>query len=349
MKNKQIIETIRTNLLSKRSNVESNSDIRTKGIMSLILSGASLLLTIFNIVNGYRFMTITTSVLAIGFILCAILYMLLKKLEIADWIMGIMIGYVFSVYAVTGENEGFAILWILLVPSVGMSLIGIAKGGYLSLYFLAFLFIIFYTPINDRISDIYTVTFKARFPVLYLVDMIGSLYLVVQKEYYNSLIEKKAYEDGLTGLKNRRFYEEILETHKNDNDLTIISIDLNKLKYYNDNLGHEAGDELLSNAARIMAKTFEDALAVCRSGGDEFMIVTKASKDKLLQQIETLKKENAAFEGKMVKNISLSLGYARQDENPELNLHDLEKQADTKMYQDKAEYYRQNGNDRRRR
>jgi diguanylate cyclase (GGDEF)-like protein len=78
--------------------------------------------------------------------------------------------------------------------------------------------------------------------------------------------------DVLTGLCNRRYFDEMLETLDDEKylPLTIISADANNLKLTNDILGHLCGDDLLRTVGRIMQNCAEERYIVCRCGGDEF-------------------------------------------------------------------------------
>ena len=84
-------------------------------------------------------------------------------------------------------------------------------------------------------------------------------------------LEGIAYTDALTGLSNRAHCEQVLAGLKKN--FTIISLDLDYLKYTNDNYGHGKGDELLSGFSEILKNCFTDATLVGRMGGDEFMII----------------------------------------------------------------------------
>lgn len=88
-------------------------------------------------------------------------------------------------------------------------------------------------------------------------------------------IEYLSYHDHLTGLYNRRFFEEEiarLDTERNL-PITIIMGDVNGLKLINDSFGHEVGDELLIKTAEVIAKECRDDDIVARLGGDEFVIL----------------------------------------------------------------------------
>ena len=95
-------------------------------------------------------------------------------------------------------------------------------------------------------------------------------------EYINestikSHLEGLAYNDKLTGLQNRARCELVLA--ELTGSYTIVSIDLDYLKYTNDNYGHDQGDKLLNGFADILKNTFTDASLIGRMGGDEFIVV----------------------------------------------------------------------------
>ena len=84
-------------------------------------------------------------------------------------------------------------------------------------------------------------------------------------------LEGLAYTDSLTRLSNRAKCELSLANTKGR--YTIISVDLDYLKYTNDNYGHSAGDTLLSGFATMLKSSFIDASLVGRMGGDEFIVI----------------------------------------------------------------------------
>lgn len=90
--------------------------------------------------------------------------------------------------------------------------------------------------------------------------------------YYFFLLTQTYKRDTLTGLLNRRcFYLEI--NHLLKEPMILLSMDLNNLKYYNDTLGHAAGDRALITVTEIMNDIFIKHAKVYRTGGDEFMAI----------------------------------------------------------------------------
>ena len=91
-------------------------------------------------------------------------------------------------------------------------------------------------------------------------------------------LEQLATEDDLTGLKNRRyiweFSRQIIEYAKKENGrVTLLVFDVDDLKKYNDIYGHQAGDEILKQAATLMRRCCRGRDVVGRIGGDEFAVI----------------------------------------------------------------------------
>ena len=95
-----------------------------------------------------------------------------------------------------------------------------------------------------------------------------------RREYEEKIIYYSFY-DSLTGLYNRRFFEEELkrlDTMRNY-PLTMILGDVNGMKLHNDTFGHQAGDKLLIKMAETIKKGCREDEIVARVGGDEFAII----------------------------------------------------------------------------
>ena len=174
---------------------------------------------------------------------------------------------------------------------------------------------------------------------------------VIEDEKKNEeLLVKKTLVDELTGLYNRRAYEEdILEYSAAPlgEDFVYASIDVNGLKVVNDEIGHAAGDELIRGAADCMLKAFGSYGKVYRTGGDEFVSIFFASKEQLESVEADLENITEKWSGELVSSLAVSVGYVTRHECAEETILDIAKIADKRMYQAKAEYYAKRGIDRR--
>ncbi len=157
--------------------------------------------------------------------------------------------------------------------------------------------------------------------------------------------------DALTGLYSRHAYSNILNEYavSMPEDLAAFSIDINGLKAVNDTLGHEAGDELICGAADCILRTFGDKGQCYRTGGDEFVAIVKMARDQADPALEKLKKQTQQWEGKTVKSLSLSAGYAFAADHKDCSCEMLVKEADKNMYVEKRVYYQAQGHERRNR
>lgn len=158
--------------------------------------------------------------------------------------------------------------------------------------------------------------------------------------------EKFAYTDQLTKMDNRRAYS-VFKKHVGtaplSDDFNIIYFDLNGLKDTNDKLGHNAGDEFIIGATDIIKKVFYDAQLKCRMGGDEFLVVLKASKDILTKRLFYFDSLIENWHGKLVKNISIAYGYCSAADYDNPTFEALISKADEFMYKNKNDYYEKNG------
>lgn len=170
-------------------------------------------------------------------------------------------------------------------------------------------------------------------------DSIGAVLVFedfTEKKEKQEEINYLSFHDYLTGLYNRRYYEEELmrlDTPRNL-PLTIIMSDINGLKMINDSFGHDSGDELLKKAAQAIKKGCREDDIVSRIGGDEFVILlpktdTMEAK-KIIKRIKYLLSEEKVG----LVDISISFGYETK-RNEEDKIHEIFKKAEDFMYRNK--------------
>jgi diguanylate cyclase (GGDEF)-like protein len=145
--------------------------------------------------------------------------------------------------------------------------------------------------------------------------------------------------DELTGLSNRRAFftlaDERLQLLGRRGALCLLVFaDVDGLKWINDELGHEAGDRLLLEAARVLRSSFRRTDLVARLGGDEFVILadeaSAADIDLVLDRIERSVEERNAGTGEEFR-LSISAGAVCFKAVPSVNLQELVAEADQRM------------------
>jgi diguanylate cyclase (GGDEF)-like protein/PAS domain S-box-containing protein len=145
-----------------------------------------------------------------------------------------------------------------------------------------------------------------------------------------------SYHDQLTGLYNRRYFEDELNKLDNPSNypLTIVMADMNGLKLVNDSLGHAIGDELLKKVADVLKRGWGRNSTIARLGGDEFVVLLPRTGLKETEQIIRHINKIAIQEKVENVDISISFGYETKTTKSE-SIQDVFKKAEDNMYKKK--------------
>ncbi|MCE8019121.1 GGDEF domain-containing protein [Halomonas sp. MCCC 1A11036] len=152
-----------------------------------------------------------------------------------------------------------------------------------------------------------------------------------------------SYQDPLTGLKNRRHFDEIFAHEaaiaRRGATLTLVMLDIDHFKHFNDLHGHEAGDAVLVATGQLIGEHFREADVVCRLGGEEFVVVMPgASAEQACEAVErllrTMRQRRFQHGEASLGRVSLSCGVASYPEHTDDPL-DLIRLADLALYRAK--------------
>lgn len=160
-----------------------------------------------------------------------------------------------------------------------------------------------------------------------------------------SELERIAIQDSLTELYNHRQFHNILdkkieESIKNNEDLSLLIMDIDNFKYYNDTFGHQKGDEILRHVAKILKSVVGSSGICARYGGEEFGVILPGTDLKSAQEIgEKIRvaMQNESFEGAQMLpqgKLTVSIGIAGFPQNAE-NKEKLIQKADEALYKAK--------------
>ena len=204
---------------------------------------------------------------------------------------------------------------------------------------------------SDAINDLVglqksTGDFKGIYMIIVAIILcpiiIIFLGFIIMKNSNNLKITKKQnvlkYNDMLTNLKNRNYLNDNIEKWDNTRiyPRTIAIIDLNNLKYVNDNYGHEEGNELIRKAAAILINTQLEKSEIIRTDGNEFLIYLLGySKTQINTYLSKLSKE---FD-KLPYGFGAAIGYSTIDDAIK-TIDDAINEATIEMRMDKEKNYR---------
>ena len=187
---------------------------------------------------------------------------------------------------------------------------------------------------------------------IFEIDMLNSnfnnLVLELDKRTTNLIVEesKRIYQeklantDPLTGAYNRRYLNEFTSDYlkivkREENDFSLLIVDLDDFKKINDTYGHEIGDQVLIQFVKIAKETIRENDLIIRFGGDEFIILLPNTSDinaKFLANkiIDKIGKYNMIAK----VNFSISIGLSIYNEN-DSNIDDVIQRADKSLYEAK--------------
>lgn len=207
----------------------------------------------------------------------------------------------------------------------------------------------YYNYRNAGINDLNLSIFeKSTFEELYLVLLtiillpiiiLSLLYVVFKKQKKIKKVkkdERRKYTDMLTSLKNRNYlnYNMKIWNESKKYPQAIIIIDLNNVKYVNDNYGHEQGDKLIVSAASVLINTQLENSEIIRSDGNEFLIYLVGYSE---QQISTYTKKLTKEFKNLHYGFGAAVGYSMiMDEIKTID--DAINEATLEMRKDKEEY-----------
>ncbi|MFW6281038.1 MAG: GGDEF domain-containing protein [Halanaerobium sp.] len=190
------------------------------------------------------------------------------------------------------------------------------------LLFVIFLYFEFYLIIKAFIL----------FQVLYGVIASGKQIKIFKKQ--NEKIKYLSFHDEMTGLYNRRYFENKLRELNNPTlyNPSVIIADINNLKIINDNQGHKRGDQYIIKTADLLKSVTREKDIIFRIGGDEFAIIlpdtNKEECKQIIDRIKTKVKKHPE------KHFSIAFGYVYNSQKYN-SLEGMINAADRKMYHNK--------------
>lgn len=154
-------------------------------------------------------------------------------------------------------------------------------------------------------------------------------------------LQRYSFEDALTGLHNRRFFDDALErdiqlAKRNQSPLSLLICDIDHFKRFNDEFGHDAGDAALQAVANTLQRYFRGSDIPCRFGGEEFVVLMRdavlddaiVKAERLRQAVQAL---DISYRDEKLSHLTISIGISSLSDG-EADAETLLRQADQALY-----------------
>jgi diguanylate cyclase (GGDEF)-like protein/PAS domain S-box-containing protein len=168
--------------------------------------------------------------------------------------------------------------------------------------------------------------------------VIGTHSDITERKCYEEQLKYMSLHDQLTGLYNRVFFEEEMRRLNSSREypITIVSVDIDDLKLFNDTQGHNRGDKLLKACAAVLKQSLRKSDILARIGGDEFVAILPRTDAKTGEEIVDRMLSHATLYSSKHAGLplSISIGTATA-ETGEVALEEVYKRSDDIMYSKK--------------
>ncbi|MDO6427284.1 GGDEF domain-containing protein [Thalassotalea sp. 1_MG-2023] len=200
----------------------------------------------------------------------------------------------------------------------------------------------FELKINKRYIGTLTYALNKPMP-LASYNMLKNLHTLLVHPLNNAMLYQQALslamQDGLTGLGNRRHFDQQIKramhhANRQGTKVGLIVCDLNKFKAVNDNHGHHVGDQVLTHFAQALIESVRDSESLFRFGGDEFAIIVENADEQALTIIESRLQHSVNTDSLLARyKVGSSIGCALMTRAD--NEYSLFERADSCLYQQK--------------
>ena len=172
-----------------------------------------------------------------------------------------------------------------------------------------------------------------------LAALLASLILTWGRTERMQELERQASQDALTGLSNRRRFEEDLATamarsRRDRSTGALLMLDLDRFKQVNDSQGHPAGDRLIKEIAEVLRRRTRASDSLARLGGDEFaVILPRCSREEARLTAEAIADEVRAHRSETTPDpVTVSIGVSMFGNDPRTSVATVVSEADAAMY-----------------
>lgn len=262
--------------------VTTKLPLRRQVTISFLLAGLSIVITLHGVLWNaqadfqYGFVPIIMSALYFGLPGVRITYV--ASILVLPFILSETLLLITFLDYTLAASIAVAFLWFRerIKPARDIRIVNAISLGFISLFSL--LNVSNYNQIETYVMTLLafvTIGYSAGF-LLHIV--YGGIHKIQRSERLISKYKEAAFTDSLTGLGNRRRFEEEMkrvdeEVFNGTQDVALLFLDIDHFKSINDTYGHDAGDAILVELGNRLTKTARTDDMVCRNGGEEFSVL----------------------------------------------------------------------------
>lgn len=196
--------------------------------------------------------------------------------------------------------------------------------------------------LDDYLKDAKNTFYFNLFISLFITFLVAWIIFNVIKKY-NFKLEHMAFNDSLTGLYNRRHFEEVFakQIHlfkRQKQSFSILFMDIDNFKNINDTHGHEVGDFIIKNIAKLLKQNLRESDTIARWGGEEFVVLLQNSNSttafEISEKIRNIIQNNMILHNAIGKYATASFGVTEFLESDSMDL--VLSRVDKAMYTSKT-------------
>ena len=163
--------------------------------VSAVTGLLGLIMAIINIIQDRGMVVLSSFVFFIGGVVCTISAGVFHKRKIVVIVASVSCAFIFTYYLLSGETEGTATLWAVVMPMGISYFISVKYGIMLSIYYELLLIVVFYTPIRENMAAYYSDSFMVRYPIIFFC--VAVVTIIGMTQYHLMAIREIGYMERM--------------------------------------------------------------------------------------------------------------------------------------------------------